>query len=141
MDSGGAGGRAGAGSRGVTGPPPGTRPKRRPGFSADGGSDSMGAASGAVFFARDGRGVRGAVTASGAWTDDNSVLRFAGSATDLAAAFLAATFFTAVFLTATFFATAFLATILVAVLAATFLVARLATGASSTLDEEVDAGS
>lgn len=126
VDSGGAGGRGGAGSRGTTGPPPGTRPKRRLELSADAVSDSIGAASGAAFFARDGRGARGAATDSGTWTDDTSGLRFAGSATDFAAAFLAATFLTAAFL---------------AVLAATFLVTRLVVGASPTLAEVGDAGS
>ena len=107
------GGVAGGASRVTTGPPPGTRPKRRELSAAAGAGMAGGASTAAGFFARVARTGFGAGVGS---LNGNFAVT----------AFLAAAFFAAVFLTTAFLATG--ASSALPLFAAALRVARLRTG-------------
>ena len=130
MEIWGAGARDSAGSRAATGPPPGTRPKRRvAGSVARVGACSAGVGSAATFFALEGRAARGAVSGTGIGFETGGAVKgssgvtVAVAAVDFLATFFAAVFLAAVFLTAVFLTAAFFAAALVAAFLATRWVA------------------
>ena len=109
----------------TTGPPPGTRPKRREPSAAAGGGMAGDASTAEGFFAREARTAFGAGAGS---LNGNSAVT----------AFFVATFFAAVFLTTVFLATG--ASSALPLLAAALRVARLRAGGGLSLEMSGEEG-